>query len=270
MIITDKFTCINMPKTGSSYVRKHLGEIYKGAVCETASSFKLRLRKKIGLAYLLDLKHLNYVIPFEHRYDQHGGVFQIPPWQRKKPIVSFYRDPLDYYLSSYFFKGYCRRESIFYDPESKPDRENLSFTEFLDYHRMDLSRSLPFADHGNRLGGFTIHFIWMYANDPIAAFKMALRGETDPQSVKELFPEINFYYFKDLSSEFKRLCDDFSISIPPQVGAALDKRVSPDVGSCRSEEETIDKHVNESLKQKIHQEDAFGFNILRSCGLESE
>ncbi|MEO5344741.1 MAG: hypothetical protein H7842_15775, partial [Gammaproteobacteria bacterium SHHR-1] len=94
MIITDEFVMLNMPKTGSSFARHAIREIY--------SNCNPKRPCQELLVHQIDRQ-------FAHKSPgQHGTRRQIPAAHRHKPIVTIRRQPEQRYLSGYLFRHWAR------------------------------------------------------------------------------------------------------------------------------------------------------------------
>jgi hypothetical protein len=177
MLITDDFVLLNFPKTGSTFTREIIKNLYKDKVAE------LLLPVKSG------------------RISQHGTYAQIPAEHRGKPIVSVVRNPFDRYVSLYFFKWY----SLF-PPENQeilksyyPRFPDMSFGEFLDMtDRFEKTKLLRAHDifANTDIGFQTIQFAAFYSGFPENSLMELIEGKS---SLLLKLPEIHY-----LRQEFLR------------------------------------------------------------------
>lgn len=122
VIVTESFVMLNLPKTGSTFARKVIKDLYASA---PRSWFKR--------TYCLDLILPN--IRHAGEPDQHGCYCQIPRQYRKREIVSILRSPYERFLSAFEFRHWA------YHPprpaevirECFPTFPNLKLDEYIDF-----------------------------------------------------------------------------------------------------------------------------------------
>ena len=159
MIITKEIVFLNYPKTGSTFVRKTIKEIYNRRI--NKSFVKRVLRKlKFPLLGYAELKLEQPEIP--GYFDQHGRYYMIPEKHLNKKIVSVVRNPYDRFMSIYQFKNWQEHPGISNEQiqEHFPNFPDLSIDEFVELKKINSSNYL--AKHGvNNLeiGFQTLQFI---------------------------------------------------------------------------------------------------------------
>ena len=134
MIITERFVLLNFPKTGSTFIRNALKELYDN------KSFSERLLNKIGFKKYF-LKEL--ILPNMRtkkarelgRKCQHGAYSQIPKTYQGLPILAGVRNPLDRMVSSFEFRFWA--DNLIAEEEEIKNRipsfPQLTFEEFWEY-----------------------------------------------------------------------------------------------------------------------------------------
>lgn len=169
MIITKNFVLLNLPKTGSSFVRKIIKDIYDKRTSKNyflKYGHKLKLIKPFYQEILLPHKHfkkglVNYV-------DQHGIYSQIPKSFREKKIVSVVRNPYDRFLSLYGFKFWQYNSPLSKEflMSNLPNYPDLSIDEFVDYTIL-VSKHAYFENINDiKIGVMSIQFIKFFFKEP--------------------------------------------------------------------------------------------------------
>jgi hypothetical protein len=155
MLITSRFVVLNLPKTGSSFVRVVLKRIYRRR--------RWLLRSDTFLRELL-LPRANGSLPGR---DQHGTASQIPSIYRHLPAVSVIRNPYDKLLSAYEYRWWAEHPLL---PLSElmelfPHYPDLSLDDFVDLWRKTAERRLGGANP-TRFGHQTLQFVNFFFREP--------------------------------------------------------------------------------------------------------
>ena len=179
MLVTSQFVVLNVPKTGSSFVRQVLKDIYAARRRANRAAGRWPtslLRAAIGRAapagpdtWLRELMLPNTRLPGRGR-DQHGTFAQIPTAWRDRPIVSVLRDPWSKLASDYTFRWWAKYPPV---PLPKlqailPHFPDLTFDDFLTMSRMTAAAKLG-RPNDRALGNLTIEFVQFFFRDPAAA-----------------------------------------------------------------------------------------------------
>ncbi len=184
MLITDDFVLLNYPKTGSTFARKIIQEIYQD-----------------------DCEELLFPVAYDSRYTgpntQHGTYAQIPEEHRGKPVLSVIRNPFDRYVSQYHFRWYAhsppekkKRLQMFY-----PDFPDLKFAEFIDMSERFSKRNILAAYDifsGTDIGFQSISFIAFFSGDPKKDLSDLAKGAAGPFL---RLPKIHFLHQESLRDE---------------------------------------------------------------------
>lgn len=197
MLITSDFVVINMPKTGSTFLRTVLANIYRAS------------RPQAEFRELL-LPHLERP---ERAPDQHGTLRQIPREHAAKPIVSIARDPADKLISAYEFRFWQKHPPVGMRVarEMFPRFPDLTFGEYLQLAERSNATRL---EGGNPLGlgPQTITFMQMYFNKPASAVAYRSRSYFVDGAYRRDMPAIRFLRFKSLRDELAALLGDHGFS----------------------------------------------------------
>ena len=209
MIITDDFIMLNFPKTGSSFARKVIKQLYG-----ERNSHLRKMMEKLCLCNPsvrdLMLPKIDEQINYQ-AIDQHGTLRQIPKSQRGKRIVSITRNPLERYLSTYFFRWWQRFPPA--DVHAIRDRyPNFPDLSFADYYEMihlygkknRLGNIVPKAD----LGFHTIQFIQFYFHDPETVLTKIDNEYIEQEYFRRDMGSIHFLHQENLNSELRSFLID--------------------------------------------------------------
>lgn len=153
MIVTDRLVFVHMPKTGGTFVRKVLEELYGVAPAPRGR-----------LARLLRRLRPRRRPPF-HQLRKHGACREIPPEAAHLPILGCVRNPLDRYVSQYTFGWWRTHPEEFPGIAEHPSFPELTFTEFVELAMERFARhDHPRVDPS--LGWHTVQLVEWYGLDP--------------------------------------------------------------------------------------------------------
>jgi hypothetical protein len=155
MLVTSQFVLINLPKTGSSFVRKVIKAIYA------------KRRWRWGADRFLKELMLPPLYAIGRGPDQHGTLQQVPQAYRHLPVVSVVRNPYDKLLSMFEFRWWVAHPFLpLADVKQMfphfPDLKLDEFIEMIDAHS---ARTLGGANP-HSLGRQTIQFVRFFFNEP--------------------------------------------------------------------------------------------------------
>ena len=108
MIITDSFVFLNYPKTGSTFVREALSELYKK---KQKKRWPWSRNKRYFEMYEApDVREMS-----QQRYgnpNPHGTYWQIPERAQHLPVYSVFRDPFRRVPSLYHYADWKKQEAL--------------------------------------------------------------------------------------------------------------------------------------------------------------
>lgn len=138
MIITKDLVILNLPKTGSSFVRKVIKDIYwkrnKNILTRALLRFGLiKILHRLGYR-AIGYKELRTKHPTVSNYkDQHGCYDQIPTRAKNKKILSVVRDPYLRLISIYKFKWWAKNPPLENEliKSHFPNFPDLTFQQYL-------------------------------------------------------------------------------------------------------------------------------------------
>jgi hypothetical protein len=171
MIVTNDFVMLNLPKTGSSFARAVIKEIYEhrqSSKNEIIKALQRLIFKQPSYFSELMLPNIR-VSGIEKPANQHGTFSQIPPKYLNREIVSIVRNPYSRFMSSYEFREWEKYPLI---PESFlaehfPHFPSLSVDDYVRLEELQVIHgmfggNIPKANVGNQ----TVQFIQMFFRNP--------------------------------------------------------------------------------------------------------
>lgn len=171
MLITSRFVVINVPKSGSSFVRSVIKAVYSRRFRRHPIRRYIHRLWTPSLAaktdcFLRELILPNTRLPGRSR-DQHGVAAQIPQKYRDRDVVSVIRNPYEKIVSEYRFRWWAtfplmpveRLQSLF------PDFPDLSFDQFLGLsdHIADAKMA---GQNEAAIGNMTVEFVQFFFRNP--------------------------------------------------------------------------------------------------------
>ena len=171
MLITSRFVVINVPKSGSSFVRSAIKAVYDrrfrrhpirryiNKLCTWSPAAETDF-------FLKELILPNTRLPGRPK-DQHGVALQIPQKYRDRDVVSVIRNPYEKIVSEYRFRWWAtfppmpvdRLQALF------PDFPDLSFDQFLGLsdHIADVKMA---GQNEIAIGNMTVEFVQFFFRNP--------------------------------------------------------------------------------------------------------
>jgi hypothetical protein len=223
VIVTDRFVFLAFPRTGTTFVRDVLKQLYLRT--ETGLAARLGLRRTPSSSRLREL-----ILPMtdtlmaerEGRSSQHGGVRQIPAEARHLPIVSVARHPLDQVVSAYEHRFW--REHPVWDVETLraayPGYPELTFEQYLammqTYGVRNLLKGKPLEAH---VGFLTLRFLKFYGLDPERLIDSLTDDGIDRGLFRTGLASVHFVHTENLVPELR----DFlaTVGFPPDATAFM-------------------------------------------------
>ena len=172
MLVTSKFVLLNVPKSGSSFVREVIKAIYagrsrKGPQFLGWTGFQKLIPPNRRTSPDLSLKEL--ILPnirLKGRpSDQHGTYSQVPREYRHLPVISVVRNPYEKLVSDFEFRWWSKYPPLPDLQRTFPAFPEISFDEFL-----QLSDLIATYKMGGRnplqIGNLTVEFVQFFFPDP--------------------------------------------------------------------------------------------------------
>jgi hypothetical protein len=214
MLITDHFVMLNLPKTGSTFARTVIKELYAGRIAKQS----LLRRLLQGLKILKEPVCKELLLPniklsgVNTEPDQHGTFSQIPDEYRKLPVISIIRNPYSRFMSGYEFRWWENHPPINDQLLAKhfTNFPNLTVDDFVRLNELDvihgrLNGQIPNAEVGIQ----TIQFIQMFFKNPKKVLQNLSDEYLDSAQAIEDMAEIIFLRQEELNENLA----DFLASI---------------------------------------------------------
>lgn len=164
MIITESFIWINYPKTASSFVRDSLRELYEIRPRDFMKAWRFRSRsmREVLCPELRPGTGDRHGTPTPH-----GTVTQIPETERRLPIASAFRDPVERYISLYNYGDWKKPdqmpENIVEIRKTFPSYPDLGLADFIRYITFYYGRrKLKVGDMECSIGAHTADFLMFF------------------------------------------------------------------------------------------------------------
>jgi len=265
MIITKNLVILNFPKTGSSFVRKVMKDIY---FKRRNKNIITKILHKVGLNKI-EYKEIMTDHPTISNYkDQHGCYDQIPKMDKDKKIISVIRNPYYRLKSMYNFKWWAKnpyiQEEILY--EKLPHFPELTLLEFMEYQHLlnDNLKSLYNIRKEIIIGNQSIQFIRLFFKD----HKKILANITDDYINSGIYKKdmcnIKFIENNNLNKELFNLLLDNGYSEKELEFILHHEKVNTTMyDENNTLDENVIKHVskNEWMLLKILQDNGFNYEI---------
>lgn len=201
MLITSQFVVINLPKTGSSFVRKVMKRIY--------ARRRWRWRADHFLKELM-LPRGGGRYP---GVDQHGWASQVPEAYRHLPLLSVLRSPHERLLSVYEFRWWADHPFL---PVAKlvqafPRFPDLTLEEFMRMWDWEATERLG-GTNPLGLGHQTVQFVNFFFRDPEWALRSLSDDYVESGAFRADMADVSFLRQERLSDELAAWLDRFGFS----------------------------------------------------------
>lgn len=201
MIVTSQFVVLNLPKTGSSFVREVLKAIYK------------KRRWRWGADRMLKeymLPRLGGAVP---GVDQHGTFRQIPARFRHLPVVAAVRNPYSKLLSAYEYRWWAQHPLL---PREQIDRHfphfpDLSLEEFVQLWDLSAVQRLG-GSNPLGTGRQTIQFCNFFFRDPDKAIASLSDPYVESGAFKDDMVNVTFLRQEHLREDLAAFLRRFGFS----------------------------------------------------------
>lgn len=268
MIITDRFVVLNMPKTGSTFVRTALRELRHAQLARRSPLARLLDRCGIAMApKLRELRLPNIRERSGHSTDQHGIWGQIPSRHRAKPVVSVVRNPYDRLLSLYGFRWWVEHPPL---DEARlrglfPTYPELTLEEFLEMRGLELREGwIPHIPLQAEVGPQTVRFIQMFFRDPEAVLRKLDDEYLKSDRFVDDMPEITFLRTENLNGDLH----DFLLAQGHDAEEIEFIKTRARVHATRRRDDGGDPPWTENALRSVAHGERLLFRILAHHGLE--
>ncbi len=263
MIITDSYVVLNLPKTGSTFVRKCLKRVYHYYLRRALRPVYLDhvFKDKFEVYYWEDIVKKNIGIKV---IDEHGHYVQIPFEHRDKEIVSVIRHPYTRYISGYYF-GHWKKQPLGNIAEIKkiyPGFPDLDFVDYLKYLTQCYSQvAFPKFTQEVKLGFETIQFILFFAKEPQKTF-LKVNKDVDKylQEKKYIadFADVTFLHTENLNREFYEFLQKHGLT-KARINFILNKKA---VNKTKKSKAGYDRLLTAEVCRYINDMDKFIFTLF--------
>ena len=162
MIITESFVFLNYPKTGSTFVREALSELYANAPTRHWPWRKKRHFEMYMAPNVRDVSPMRAGSP-----NPHGTYWQIPKRARHLPVYSVFRDPLERVISAYYYADWKRQEGALAEldtiKQKYPSFPDLGILDYLEYLHCFYPRKLSVG--GEIFGTLATDFVHFFLRE---------------------------------------------------------------------------------------------------------
>jgi hypothetical protein len=206
MIITDDFILLNYPKTGSTFARTVIKEIYQKRLARR--HWGRKISDRVGLTskpFIQELILPNIKVKHADREpDQHGCYSQIPHIYRNRQVISIVRNPYSRFLSGYEFRWWV---------QFPPVPQNLLAERFPSFPDLDIDDYVRLQEYGavyrvsngrnikGTIGNQTIQFIQMFFKNPDDVLDNISDEYIDSDQIFEDVADIKFLRQENLNEE---------------------------------------------------------------------
>jgi hypothetical protein len=177
MLVTESFVMLNYPKTGSTFARKVIKDLY---VSEPRRWFSRRYCTE------LILPNVRHAGPS----DQHGCYSQIPRRYRNREVLSIVRNPYDRFLSGFEFRYWAVNPIASLETicERFPTFPDLTLDEYVDFFQFE---------HDSPVGPQTFQFMQLFGRELPRPFS----ERPSVKSVMDGLANVTFLRQENLNSE---------------------------------------------------------------------
>ncbi len=273
MIITEEFILLNFPKTGSTFVRSVLKQIYERRSARrsiAAKAARALLRPNRRPIQEHHFPNLHTIVAGDHPIkDQHGCFDQVPAKYRHLPVITIARNPLDRYVSMYRFPWWATHPCAPL-PELRrlfPDFPDLTFAEFVDYHSY---RNRPLVEKygiADQIGPHTLQFAIMHFH----SHELVLRGWNSHYVASGAYlsdlPRMEFLRNEHLNEDLFQALARYGYSEDELEFVRSSEPIQPPEGTRRSPDEHWQTFYDEDTRQRVLDEEAALFKIYADFGI---
>ena len=263
MVITDQFVVLNMPKTGSTFVRDVLRRVHEKRLGKSGWHRLLYWSglRKGPLFQDLMLPHV-LLRGREHLRTQHGTYQQIPQKHRHKAILSVIRHPCDRLVSMYEYRDWARipvdMDAVRAMFPSFPELSFPEFIRFIDCFR--LPRRLPNGRVSAAVGDQTILFFQFYAKDPRTVLSSLTDEYIDSGAYRSDIADVTFMKTESLNRDLYDCLLRYGYR-EEEVGFILEEKKIRPPGSRRADEQRWQEYFTPELEAYVRRRERLLYQV---------
>ena len=252
MLITSQFVVINLPKTGSSFVRETIKRIYARRRWRWRAD---RLLKELMLPRSGGLYR---------GVDQHGWMVHVPDAHRHLPLMSVVRNPYDRLLSHYEFRWWANHPDL---PVTElvrqfPHFPDLTLDEFMSMHEFEVAKWLDGCNPLG-LGHQTVEFVNFFFRNPQRALRMFSDDYVESGAFKADMGDFTFLRQERLRDDLASFLAQFGFTESETQICQRYPAVNRTAGGVHERHSLWTKHALE----KIAMRERFLFAMLDQLGI---
>jgi hypothetical protein len=213
MLITSQFVVLNLPKTGSSFVRAVLKKIHLRR--------RLRLQRDAALVELMMPRQGSRV----DGKDQHGTISQIPERYRHLPVMSVVRNPYDKLMSAYLYRWWTEHPPMPVDElrRALPTFPDLTLDQFVAMWGLAVRQRLGCSVEPE-IGHQTLQFVRFFFRNPETAISRLSDEYVQAEAFKDEMGPVTLLRQEALRYEFAAFLGAFGYTV---AETALCRRHQP-------------------------------------------
>ncbi len=209
MVVTDSFVLINYPKTGSTFARAVLREIYALQLADRSLLRKITDGVHVtSKPFFEELMLPNIKVKHVKRpRDQHGCFCQIPDKYRDKKITTIIRNPYSRFMSAYTYKWWQKYPPLQAELLEKnfPNFPDLSLDEYVDLMQMAMIHGRLEGKNIEGVGDQTVQFIQMFFKQPESVLSSLSQAYINSEKPFDDIADIHFIQQENLNNQLAEL-----------------------------------------------------------------
>ena len=257
MFVTDQFVVLHLPKTGSTFIRETLKQLYlNNSNIFNEFLYKFRVKKRPYKELLFQKVEMNelYAPMVRNRFTPHGIYYQIPKEHKNKAVVSVVRNPFERLVSFYEFKSWSsfHPKPVLDEIYKKwPKFPELSFSEFFDFYFQFGATSFCYEQKcKSDIGPQTKQFFWFFMRDPFQEIPKVNDKYILEKRYKKALANIHFLKTENLNNDLYQLLLDHGVS-EKKVKFVLQVHK---INQTKKTNSIRDYFTNDQIEQVLHKE----------------
>ena len=226
---------LNFPKTGSTFARKVIKEIYKNKQLKMnqdkrADSNKIFIKE----LFLPNLR----VKGCDYKVDHHGIYAQIPEQHLNKDVYSIVRNPYSRFISMFEFREWVKNPQIPNElfKELYSNHQNMDIDDYIDLVKLSIKYRLGFEIPHVHIGIQSVQFIQTFFKSPLKILSRITDKYIDSNDIFEDLANINFLRQENLRNDLKVTLKKYGFSSAELnvIDITKDSNVTPNKSTNRN------------------------------------